>query len=213
MLACCVSAGIASASSIFSFTGTFTTDDQLEIFQFTAPTSAFQAETLSYGGGTNGDGQVIPAGGFEPYLSLFDSSGTLVATDYDGPGGNTDPNTGYALDSLLAISTLTPGATYTLILTENNNEPVGSLPPGSSYSDIFTEAGQGDFTATEFPCGGTAFCDSYYDQRNGNWALDISGVASAVDTSAGSTPEPGSILLLSTGLASLALRRRSGKHV
>jgi hypothetical protein len=70
------------------------------------------------------------------------------------------------------------------------------------------------FTATEFPCGGTAFCDANLAQRNGSWAVDITGVDSATDiTNGAAAPEPGSILLLATGLTSLALLRRRRKQV
>ena len=75
----------------------------------------------------------------------------------------------------------------------------------------------GNFTAGEFGCGGTdPFCDATSPQRNGSWAVDITGVRDATDiTNAGGSavPEPSSMLLLCTALTSLALLRRRGKHV
>src|SRR5262245_7524157 len=43
--------------------------------------SKVEAITFSYGGGTNGAGQVILQGGFEPYLSLFDASDNCSELD------------------------------------------------------------------------------------------------------------------------------------
>ncbi len=92
-------AGDASAAN-FSFTGTFSQDDQLELFQFTAPSALVTLETWSYAGGTNANGAVIPAGGFDPHISLFDATGgfgassLLVASNNDGAGVATDPYDG-----------------------------------------------------------------------------------------------------------------------
>ena len=217
VLACCLSVGVACASPIFSFTGTFSQDDHLEIFLFTAPSASFVAQTLSYASGTNGAGTAIPAGGFDPVLSLYNATGglvassTLVAMNDDGAGAATDPITGNAFDSYLAVSTLNAGDTYALILSEFDNVPVATGSP--TWGDGFTQSGQGDFTAGEFGCpDGTPFCDAPYPQRTGSWAVDIAGARSASDITGG-TPEPGSILLLSAGLASLALLRRRIKQI
>jgi hypothetical protein len=83
---------------------------------------------------------------------------------------------------------------------------------GSTFGTFFSQAGQGNFTATEFPCGGTAFCDSNLAQRTGNWAVDIDGVRTAIDTAA-VTPEPASMLLFAAGITSLALWRRRRNSV
>ncbi len=206
----CLLATAASAANI-SFTGVFSGDDQLEVFLFTAPTAGFTARTWSYAGGTNAANQPISAGGFDPVLSLFNATGglvagsLLVAANDDGAGVATDPSTGNAFDSLLAISTLSPGNTYPLVLSESDN-----LAFGPTYGDGFSQTGNGNFTPGEFGCGGTApFCDAGVDQRNGTWAVDIDGVGSAQDiTAGGTTPEPGPALLLSAGLAGLAVLRR-----
>ena len=214
-LACCLSAGVASAGNI-SFTGTFSHDDQLEIFLFTALSSSFTAETWSYAGGTNAAGHTIAAGGFDPVLSLFDASGglsaisPLVKTNDDGAAAAIDLTTGNAFDSILTVGTLNAGHTYALVLSENDN-----LAYGPTYGDGFSQSGNGDFTAAEFGCSGSGpFCDAGADQRTGNWAVDINGVRSAVDTSAGgTTPEPGTVPLLTAGLVGLALLRRRRRHV
>jgi hypothetical protein len=213
VLAVGLSSGLASAGTI-SFTGTFSADDQLEIFLITAPSASFVAQTWSYAGGTNGAEEVIPAGGFDPVLSLFDATGgltassPLVAENDDNPAAAVDSTTGNAFDALLSISTLKPGDAYALILSESDN-----LPYGPTYGAGFSQSGQGNFTVAEFGCNGTApFCDASSAQRTGRWAVDISGVRSAVDTNASGVPEPGSIMLLCAGLAGLTLLGRRGKR-
>ena len=68
--------GLASGSS-FSFTGVFSTDDQLQQFTFTlAAPSFFTLGTWSYAGRVNQAGMVIPRGGFDPWLSLYAASHT-----------------------------------------------------------------------------------------------------------------------------------------
>ena len=174
ILVFCMSIGVATAGT-FSFTGIFTQDDQLELFQFTAPSASLVVQTWGYAGGTNGNGQVIAAGGFDPILSVFDATGGLLAssplidTNNDGAGVDADPTTGNAFDSLLALNSLSPGGTYVLVLSQNDNAPLGG-----TYGDGFSQTGAGNFTAGEFGCGGTApFCDASPAQRNGSWAVDI----------------------------------------
>ena len=127
-LAFCMSIGVATAGN-FSFTGIFTQDDQLELFQFTAPSASLVVRTWGYAGGTNANGQLIAAGGFDPILSVFDATGGLVSssllvgTNNDGAGVATDPTTGNAFDSLLALNSLSAGGTYVLVLSQNDNAP------------------------------------------------------------------------------------------
>jgi hypothetical protein len=81
ILAVGLSSGVASAGSISFYRRPSRQDDQLEIFLFTAPSAGFVAQTWSYAGGTNGaSGDVIPPGGFDPVLSLFDATGGLTAS-------------------------------------------------------------------------------------------------------------------------------------
>ncbi len=211
VLALSLWAGAASAGS-FSFTGTFTQDDQLEIFQFTAPSNNVTLLTWGYAGGTNANSQLIPAGGFDPVLSLFDASGglisssPLVATNNDGASVAIDPSTGNGFDSFLNLTTLA-GSTYVLVLSQSDN-----LANGPDYGGGFSQQGAGNFTPGEFGCGGVSFCDATPAQRNGNWAVDILGVGDATDLSASTVPEPGSTMLLAAGFAGLALlRQRKGR--
>jgi hypothetical protein len=82
--------------------------------------SSVQAVTFSYGGGTNGSGAAIAAGGFEPYLSLFNSSGAFLASTYFGvtcpSGANTNAGSGQCFDVLLDGGVLAPG-TYAIVIS------------------------------------------------------------------------------------------------
>jgi hypothetical protein len=204
------SIGVAAAGN-FSYTGAFSQDDDLQVFLFTAPSSSTVVRTWSYAGGTNAAGQVILPGGFDPILSVFDATGGLVASSLlvdsnnDGTGVDTDPVTGSASDSLLLLNALNPGGIYALILTQNDN-----TANGPDYGSGFNRDGQGNFTAGAFGCPGTdPFCDPAILQRNGQWAVDILGVDDATEvTGAGTVPEPGTTLLLFTGLSSLVLLGR-----
>jgi hypothetical protein len=167
-------AGIASVAD-FSFTGTFSRDDQLQLFTFRVDTtSTVIMRTWSYAGGTNAAGQVIPRGGFDPFLSLFDSSGTLIGENDNGTGFvATDPHTGAAFDSYLQMISLVPG-TYTLVLTQSDNQP-----NDGTFADGFTRTGDPTFTSM-FACSNGQFCDISTDNRNGKWAVDIDNVAAIV---------------------------------
>jgi hypothetical protein len=114
-----------------------------------------QAITYSYGGGTSMTGAIVPAGGLEPYLSLFDASGDFLASTFSGttcpPGANTVG--GNCFDVSLDGGFLTPG-TYQIALTafenmslaENNGPPLlltdgftgfGNLAAGESLNYAF----------------------------------------------------------------------------
>ena len=66
---------VVSANS-FSYTGSFSNDSDVQLFDFSlaADSSAVVINTLSVNGGLNVAGNLIAAGGFNPYLSLWDQS-------------------------------------------------------------------------------------------------------------------------------------------
>jgi len=188
-------AGTAAVGANFSFTGTFSQDDQLEIFKFTSTGGVAVLQTWGYAGGTNAGGQSISAGGFDPILSLFGPGATLVAStpliaqNNDGAGVATDPATGFAFDSFLTAS-LSAGQTYFLVLSQFDN-----FANGPTFGGGFSEQGNGNFTPGAFGCGGTSFCDNGADQRNGNWSVDITGNVTAASDTTGA-PEPRYTLFL-----------------
>lgn len=185
--------GASAGAANFSFTGSFTRDDDVQLFRFAvaAPSlSTVTLLTLSYAGGTNAAGSPVPAGGFDPVISLFDAAGALIGEADDG-GATSDPVTGLALDAVLQID-LTAGD-YVAALTQSPNFA------GPSLADGFEFAGSGNFA------GGFIFGNP----RDGHWALDILSVASASVGAA--VPEPPVALLLAVGLAGLAFTGKDGK--
>jgi uncharacterized protein (TIGR03382 family) len=195
-----LSSGVASASSVFSFTGTFPGDDYLQDFSFTSTGGTVTILSLGYAGGTNGNGVVIPAGGFNTVFSVFDPSGALVAQNSQGVGVPVDPTTGAGLDAL--IEQPFAAGTYTLVLSEYDN-----LANGPNLSNGFSETGNGNFTCPNFAGTSGPFCDITGSERDGNWAVDISGVSTASIPGAG-TPEPATFFLAGGAAAVLALVRR-----
>lgn len=197
----------AALADNFSFQGTFTSDDNVQLFNFTVgASSTVTLQTWSYAGGVDAAGVTIPRGGFDPILALFDSTGAEINQNDDG-GSNVpaDSVTGEHYDTFLQ-SVLAPG-TYTVSVMEYDN-----FANGPNLSDGFARTGQGNFTAA-FGCSEGKFCDvsgvSAGNSRNGNWEFDILNVNSAGTGGGGSTvPEPASIGLLLVGAAAFGVTRR-----
>lgn len=197
-------APLAEAVTILSTQGDFVHDDDMQVFSFTLSTmSDVHIYTLSYAGsqaapnGTNAAGQTVAPGGFAPVLSLFaESSGARLATSAPAtiPGSCTycaiDPATGAQWDADIKIE-LDPG-TYVLVLTEDDNLPLGDL-----LSDGFLQAGNGDFTGTYFTGQPGSFWDAHPDQRTSHWAVDVL-----------TAPEPAAIWLCGMGMLAILLFRR-----
>jgi hypothetical protein len=191
-------AGQAFGAS-FSFTGAFSTDDQLQQFTFIlSGTSTVTLRTWSYAGGTNQASMVIPQGGFDPWLSLYNSAGTLLQSVDNGTCGQvgTDSVTGACFDSFI-MQSLGMG-TYTLVLSQSDNGPAGGM-----LSDGFIHTGDPTFTSS-FACSNGQFCDSTADNRTNQWAVDIDNVTSIPS----GVPEPGTVVLLASGLAAIVVLRR-----
>jgi hypothetical protein len=197
-IACCGLPGLAQAGTL-SYQGQFSTDDQLFVTHFVlAAEEPVTAHTLGYAGGTNAAGASVAAGGFAPVLALFlDGFGLLDiargSSQVCGPGaGAADPVSGFCWDA--GFSSLLPAGSYTLVLSQDGNEPLGLTP-----DDGYTQTGQPDYTGLAFlGQPGAMFIQVDGRARTGGWALDVQ---------AASVPEPGTWLALLLGLATLALRR------
>jgi hypothetical protein len=153
-----------------------------------ATTSTMEAITFSYGGGTNGQGTVIPEGGFEPYLSLFDASGAFLASTFFGTtcpaGANTNASSGQCFDVSLDGGTLAPGD-YQIAISAFENMSFAENFGSGTLADGFT--GLGNLAQGE---------DLHY-------AFDV-----ILNPQTSPVPEPGSLAILSAAaLAGYAFQR------
>ncbi len=191
-------AGAPVQAATVSYTGSFLQDDNVQSFAFSlAAPGLVTLQTFSYSGGTNGAGAVITAGGFDPTVTLFTTSGTLLLFQDDAtPECNVvaaDPVTGECFDVYLTTS-LGAGS-YLAVLTQFDNHAIGP-----NLSNGFTQSGAGNFTAI-FGCAPGIFCDVDADARTGAFALDITTPNAVV-------PVPAAAWLFAGGLAALTRFRR-----
>jgi len=157
----------------FSFTGTFSADDEVQLFNFTVGSATtVTLKSYSYAGGVQADGNVVSAGGFDPILALFDSTGAFIANNDDGgePDVGMDPVTGSVYDTFLQV-VLNPGV-YTVAVTQYDNFAATTL------SELFNRVGEPFFTAA-YGCSNGQFCDIGGFNRTNFWAFDILGVDDA----------------------------------
>ena len=146
----------------FSFTGTLTTANDVLRFDFTITAeSQITLRTYSYAGGTNGDGLVVPSGGFDPILALFNAAGELIGQNDDG-GQNVpaDPNTGSHYDTF--FQALLPAGNYTVTVMAYSN-----FANGPNLSDGFEGGGS-------------------FNGRTPNFAFDVIGADSVTGPGASS---------------------------
>ena len=167
---------------------------------------------------------MIPAGGFDPLLTLFSGTGpdAPILTD---AGGNpiadgdllANPPWSYVGNCFSAgtvaigasndcgddeIQVALPPGTYTLLLTD------AGYTPNAVYDNGTLSEGFTDFTAGVFQ---TCDTDGSCISPNGNFAVDI--VPSQADlTPLTSSPEPAAGYLLGLGLAALSGLNQSGKR-
>ena len=201
-----------SASSI-TFEGSLLRDDDIRVFTIVVdtPTSAHIRST-GYAGDPNSDIGFIPSGGFDTYLTVFDSTGTFVVENDDGENATIDPTTGQAFDAQLQQN-LNPG-TYSLWLTQYGNYALGSNDTlGFSEVGHSTYTNDPDFTPGD-PCPSGLFKDSSGSSgacRNGNYSIEFTGdgafayYALVEPSPQPSVPEPVTQATVIVGLGTIAL--------
>jgi hypothetical protein len=172
---------VAADAASFSFVGNISRDDEVQLFDFTIGTSTNVIfKTLSWGGGTNGNGVTIDAGGFDPILTVFSADGTKIDSNDDGTSSQVFEDNGRFGDSYLTILKLA-GGTYTVAISQSNNTP------GATLTDPFSRQDDGDFTGAEFGCNVIviSLCASGGLPRDSHWAFDILGVNVASNPTGG----------------------------
>ena len=178
----------------FSFTGSFANDNDVQLFDFSllADSTTLRINTLSLIGGTNDAGTAIAAGGFDPYLSVWDKSTGEFKFDTTAKNPGAEARIDNASDD--PYGTLAAG-NYILALSQFDNTAVGTL-----FSEGFA-AGQGLAFGAGFP----SFVNN---GTSGHWAVDIINVDSA-SASIAAVPLPGAIGFMVSGLLGLvSLTRR-----
>jgi len=200
---------VAGTAGTLSFEGTFSTDDQVNLFQLTLnSTTLVTIQSYGYAGGVM-DSTVVPAGGFAPDFTLFALVGSdyqEAASDNGGHCGITsaDPVTGNCDDPY--IQTTLNAGTYYLGLSVWDNVPLTGF-----LADGYTQTGNAGFTCAEGGVSGQ-FCDvtdALYSSRTGNWAVSFTEFSDVTNESA---PEPSTWwLTLPAGLAGALFRRRRFK--
>lgn len=186
--------GTASAAN-FSFIGNLSQGNAVQEFNFQVEGAAREVtlRTWSYAGGTNAQGTVIERGGFDPIVSLYNSSTGALISYNDDSGLVVDPVSGLPYDSLLAANL--SAANYTATVTQFSSFPVGSF---------LTDGFQG--TSESF------------GSRTSQWALDILKVedatlgASYVSAVTPPIPEPQTFAMLLAGLNLLGFMTRRRKE-
>jgi hypothetical protein len=196
-LALWIVVGLPCHANSVSLTGSLDPNDPNDVFLYgftlSAP-STLTIQTYGYGGtsnapaGKNAAGQVISAGGFDTYVSLFLGAGpgaTFLASNDDGvcPPGNSVPA---CHDSTLLMPSLAAGS-YTLALSVFDNFSFAENLGIGTLGDGFISLG------------------SYFDATSGtfrtsNYAVDI--IANGPVTP---VPEPGTRLLSACALSVLVL--------
>ena len=210
LLAASVPASALTVETVdFSFAGTLAQDNSVVLIEFTvAETSTIELSSYSYNGGVMADGTTIAAGGFDPILSLFDASGSLIASNDDIDSGNDEWD--------VYLSATLDAGDYTVAVTQYDNFAVDD-----QLADGWIRDGDAWFTASEFGGGEcTAFCDANGQARSNAWAFDVLNVATAVvvDNGQGEAEPPASPVPLPAAAPALAaalgalglLRRRRG---
>jgi len=220
LFALALSPAVARADSV-SYVGTLasSTDVFETTFTLSSP-AAIGLQTWGFGGGTNAAGDIISAGGTDPFLAIFSGTGfgaailtdafsnpygtSLDLSNYGNPkfvgcgpagapiiGGSTQCG-----DITMTLPSLAAG-TYTVVLTD------GQYVANAVFDNGTLGEGFTDFTGGVF-CNVVINGVACPDSLGGAYAFDITGLSAATTP----VPEPGTLLLLGSGLAGLIWKRK-----
>ena len=220
VISCGSGASCVTMAAGVSATGMFGLPEDVFLEQFTlAASSVVTVQTFGFGGGMNAAGATIPSGGFDSLVALFSgpqtsasilmSGGNSIASDpattqfFPGcpPAGTVAIGTESICGDNKLSATLAAGS-YTLLLSDADYEPFAFNPGDPTPQDLTSALSYGDLTGGVFQtCNDHGFCIT----PNGDFAVDLLFTSAAI-------PEPGTLLLLGSGLAALAWQRRRRKQ-
>jgi hypothetical protein len=198
-----LAAGCAFADTV-SYTGTLNSpEDTWETDATLSSAGTLTIQTWGFGGGTNAAGTVVPSGGFDPFVGVFDSSGDLIQGTSDGLSNYTSftgcPPAGLVtIGSVpdncgdITMSLALAAGTYTVLLSDAEYIPnaIFDNPSYGNLSEGFT-----DFTGGAFQtCADLTDCNN----DTANWALEVTTPANVT-----ATPEPGSLVVCGLGLMAI----------
>ena len=189
--------------------GTFDSTDSFTVTIALGSVSDVTLQTYGFGGGVNAAGMIIAPGGTDSFVGLFSGTGdnaafidgtSLDLTNYTAgcPPAGAVSNFGDTPcgDVTFTFSDLAAGS-YTVLLSDGQYIPCAAISVGcSTLGD-----GAFDFTAGAFCNLADVDTGTSCPNTSGAWALDVS-VSPATPAS---TPEPGSFLLVGTGLLTIAV--------
>jgi hypothetical protein len=218
VIAVAASACLMGSAETISYTGTLTNpEDSVVINLNLLSDGSVTLQTYGFGGGSNGAGSVIAAGGFDPFVGLFSGTGpgavfingtSDILTSYSPgcpPAGTIAIGSvaGQCGDVNLQFPDLTAG-TYTVLLTD------GAYIPDAVFeaSPALLGDGYSDLTGGVFQ---TCFDSSDCNNDTANWALDITTAGESGGPSP--VPEPPAADLAGLGVAFAAAWRWTSKRV
>jgi hypothetical protein len=185
-----------------------TSEDYIQATATLNAAGTLTLQTYGFGGGTNGAGTVIEAGGFDPLVAVFDDTGNVIdgtsdiLTNYGSwggcpPAGTVTIGTVPEQCADITMSFALGAGTYTIVLSDAAYIP-SALFGGGNLSDGFTDLTTGLPFQT---CANSVDCNN----DTPNWALDVTTPGQPSSTGA---PEPGAMGIAGLGLLGLGLGSR-----